>query len=43
MFVAVLSKRSLTQVAKGKEIRGVTPSQRVHPMNSFADITRGKS
>jgi hypothetical protein len=42
MSVVVLSRRSLTQVAKGKEIRGVAPSQRVHPLNCFADTARGK-
>jgi hypothetical protein len=40
--MAVLSKRSLTQVAKGKEIIGVTLSLRDHLMNCFADIARGK-
>jgi hypothetical protein len=42
MSVAVLSRRSLTQVAKGKKIRGVTPSQGVYSMNCFADTARRK-
>jgi hypothetical protein len=42
MSMDILSRRMLTQVAKGKEIRGVALSQRVHPMNCFGDTARGK-
>jgi hypothetical protein len=42
MSRVVLSRRRLTQVANGKEIRGVSLSQSVHPMNCFIDTARGK-
>jgi hypothetical protein len=43
MSMVLLSRRSPTPVVKEKEIRGVTPSQRVYPMSCFADTARGKT
>jgi hypothetical protein len=42
MFMAIQSRRSLTQVAREKETKRVTPSQTDHLMNCFAYTARGK-